>query len=108
MDGGTGDSAVTYRNRRLLDISHEAPCFLLLGVPGCGTNPSVAVHSDMLRHGRGAGHKSSDALAVAGCPACHAAFTRENLGRDGYEWAWMQAHERYTVWLWENERIKVA
>jgi hypothetical protein len=99
---------MTYRNRKLLDVAHQAPCMLRLGVPGCGTNPSVPCHSDALRHGRGAGHKSSDALAVAGCPACHAAFTRANLGRDGYEWAWMQAMERYTEWLWQSGKVRVA
>lgn len=99
---------MTYRNRRLLDLANEAPCMLRLGAEGCGNHPSVPCHSDMLRHGRGAGHKTPDPLAVAGCPACHAKFTREHLGRDGYEWAWMQAHERYTVWLWEQGKVKVA
>lgn len=99
---------MTHRDRRLLDLSHEAPCFLQLGVPGCGNHPSVPCHSDMQRHGRGVGHKSADLFAVSGCPACHAAFTRANLGRDGYEWAWQRAHERYLLWLWENNKIKVA
>lgn len=99
---------MTHRDRRLLDLAHEAPCMLQLGVPGCGTNPSVPCHSDMLRHGRGAGHKSHDCLAVSGCPACHAAFTRANLGREGYEAAWAAAYERYQVWLWENGRVKAA
>ena len=99
---------MTHRDRRLLDVAHEAPCFLQLGVVGCGANPSVPCHSDMLRHGRGAGHKSADCLAVPGCPACHAAFTRANLGRDGYEAAWQRANEAYQVWLWENGKVRVA
>lgn len=99
---------MTYSNRRLLDISHEAPCMLQLNVPGCGNHPSVPCHSDMLEHGRGVGHKSSDALAVPGCPACHEKFTRANLGRDIYAEAWRRGIARYLVWLWENERIKVA
>ena len=99
---------MTYRNRTLLNLAHEAPCMLQLGVAGCSTNPSVPCHSDMLRHGRGAGHKSADCFAVPGCPACHAAFNRKNLGRDvGYEMAWLKAFERYTVWLWENDKIRV-
>ena len=98
---------MTHRNRALLDLAHIAPCMLRLGVKGCGQNASVPCHSDMQRHGRGASHKSHDCFAVAGCPACHAAFTRNNLGRDGYEEAWMMAHERYTVWLWENGFVVV-
>lgn len=81
---------------------------LQLGVPGCGNDASVPCHSDALEHGRGVGHKSADALAVAGCPACHAAFTRENLGREGYLEAWGKAMARYLVWLWTNDKLRVA
>lgn len=81
---------------------------LQLGVIGCGVYPSVAVHSDALEHGRGAGSKSHDCLAVAGCPACHASFTRENLGRDGYMEAWAAAMARWLVWLWTNEKVRVS
>ena len=98
---------MTYRSRKLLDICHEAPCFLQIAVP-CGNFASVPVHSDMLRHGRGVGHKSHDCLAVPGCPDCHAVFTREYLGKGGYEAIWVTAMERYLVWLWESERIKIA
>lgn len=80
---------------------------LLLGLP-CGRNKSVPCHSDMLRHGRGENHKSHDCLAVPGCPECHAKFTRQNLGREGYEEAWEMALERYIVWLWQNEKVRVA
>ena len=85
---------MTVRNRKLLDLAHDAPCCLQLGAPGCGNNKSVPCHSDMLRHGRGAGHKSHDPFAVPGCPPCHAIFDRKHLGRDGYEAAWLAAFER--------------
>lgn len=98
---------MTHRDRKLLDVAHDAPCMLQL-VNGCGNHPSVPCHSDMLEHGRGAGHKSHDALAVAGCPACHAVFTREKLGRDGYREAWIKAFQRYMVWLWTEGRVRVA
>ena len=81
---------------------------LLLGEPECGVHPSVPCHSDMLRHGRGVGHKSEDVFAVAGCPACHAQFRREVLGREGYEDAWLAAFERYQVWLWTVGKVRVA
>lgn len=96
------------RNRSLLDIAHEAPCMLKLGAKGCGTNPSVPCHSDMLAHGRGAGKKSPDPLAVPGCPACHEAFTRKRLGRDGYALAWGAAMARYLVWLWAQGKVRLA
>jgi len=97
-----------YKNRKLLDIAHEAPCMLLLNASGCGSNASVPCHSDLLRHGRGTGNKTHDHLAVAGCPACHAVFTREHLGRVGYEYAWLAAYERYQAWLWNNDKIQVV
>ena len=102
-----------HRDRKLLDIAHEAPCMLLLGAHGCGAHPSVPCHSDMQRHGRGVGNKSHDCLAVPGCPACHAVFTRAHLGRGysesyGYEEAWIAALERYLVWLWKNKRVRVS
>lgn len=96
------------RDRKLLDVAHEAPCMLRLGAKGCGTHPSVPCHSDMLAHGRGAGHKSHDALAVPGCPSCHEAFTRRKLGKDGYALAWGAAMARYLVWLWQNGKVRLA
>jgi hypothetical protein len=99
---------MTYRSRALLDIAHDAPCFLLLASEGCSRDASVPCHSDMQRHGRGVGHKSEDHFAVPGCPPCHALFTRANLGREGYDETWLRAHERYQTWLWETVKIKVV
>lgn len=98
----------THRSRSLLDIAQEAPCFLQLGVPGCGNHPSMPCHSDMLAHGRGAGMKSHDALAVPGCPACHDGFTRKALGRKGYVEAWAMAIARYLVWMWKQGKVRVV
>lgn len=81
---------------------------LLLGAPGCGNDKSVPCHSDMLRHGRGGHHKSHDCHAVPGCPPCHAVFTRQHLGREGYDQALNMAHERYREWLWLNDMVRVA
>lgn len=98
----------THRDRKLLDLAHEAPCMLLLGASGCGNDSSVPCHSDMLRHGRGENFKSHDCLAVPGCPPCHVLFTRAHLGRAVYEIAWSIAMERYLVWLWTTRRIRVS
>ena len=98
----------THRDRKLLDLAHEAPCMLLIATEGCSAHPSVPCHSDLLRHGRGVGHKSHDCLAVPGCPACHALFTRAHLGSPLYEATWHVAMELYLVWLWRNGKVKVA
>lgn len=99
---------MTHRNRKLLDLAHSAPCCLLLGAVGCGNHASVPCHSDLLEDGRGVGHRSSDPLAVPGCPNCHAVYTRAHLGREGYQEAHYRALKRYLVWLWETGRVKVA
>lgn len=99
---------MTFRSRKLLDIAHEAPCMLQIAPIGCGVNPSVPCHSDLLQHGRGVGHKSDDCMAVPGCPACHDLFTRAYLGRQGYRDLWQSAFERYIVWLFENGKVRVA
>lgn len=97
---------MTHRNRKLLDVAHDAPCFLELA-PTCGNYPSVPCHSDSLQDGRGIGHKSNDCLAVAGCPDCHALFTREHLG-DDYSVKHATSLKRYLVWMWENGKVKVV
>lgn len=96
---------MTIRNRKLLDVAHDAPCLLQLG-PCSGQ--VVPCHSDQLSDGRGTGHKSHDCLAVPGCVACHAKFTRANLGRSEYHDIHAKALKRYLVWLFENERLEVA
>lgn len=96
---------MTHRNRKLLDVAHDAPCMLNLG-PCWGD--VVPCHSDSLEDGRGYSHKSHDALAVPGCVGCHALFTRKNLGRERYGAVHASALKRYLVWLFENGRIAVA
>jgi hypothetical protein len=95
-----------HRNRKLLDIAHDAPCFLNLA-SDCGKDKSVPCHSDMLRHGRGVGHKTHDCYAIPGCPACHNLFTREHLGGDSYGAVWAESFENYVLWLWQNDKIGV-
>ncbi len=98
---------MTHRSRKLLDVAHEAPCFLVLS-PTCGNHPSVPCHSDQLSDGRGVGHKSHDCLAIPGCPDCHALFTREHMGKQAYQYVHARALKEYLVWLWQNNKVKVA
>lgn len=96
----------TFRSRKLLDIAHDAPCFVNIAIP-CGNDRSIPAHSDMLKHGRGVGHKSGDHFAVSCCPNCHSRFTREFLGRDQYQEIWQQSFEKYLTWLWESGKVVV-
>lgn len=99
---------MTYRNRKLLDVAHEAPCMLQIqGVCQNGLHPCVPAHSNMQRHGRGASHKSHDCFAVAACTACHDFIDLGHAERDVKQHAFERALERYWLWLWENVRIGV-
>ena len=100
---------MTHRNRKLLDLAHEAPCMIQIACGGFHYKEGeiVACHSDMLEDGRGIGHKSHDCLAVPGCRHCHLIFTREHLGKVGYAEAHYKAMKRYEIWKWENEKIRL-
>lgn len=98
---------MTFRSRKLLSLAWEAPCFLQLS-PTCGQHPSVPCHDDQLKYDRGVGHKSHDCFAISGCPDCHALFTRKHLGREQYDEVARNARDRYWLWMWTNNRIKVA
>ena len=102
------EARVTFRNRALLDLCHEAPCFLLPGQHQCLGAPSEPAHSDMIRHGRGEHHKSHDCFAPPGCHNAHLAFTRSNLGKEGYFLAWVEAMERYVLWQWVTGKVRLA
>ena len=99
---------MTHRNRALLDLCHEAPCLLLPGQHECLGAPSEPCHSDMIRHGRGEHHKSHDCFAVPGCHNAHLAFTRANFGKEGYHAAWVEAMERWILYLWVSGKIRLT
>jgi hypothetical protein len=96
---------MTHRSRKLLDVARDAPCMLRLVT--C-EGQVTAAHSDQLEDGRGYSHKSHDCLAIPACMACHAWFTRKNLGREEYERVHSRAFKKYQVWLWENGYIVLA
>ncbi len=98
-----------YRNRKLLDVAHEAPCFMEVpSVCQSGVHPSVPAHSNSQRHGRGVGHKSHDVFVAAACGPCHDWYDRGPAPREEKEARFARGLERYWLWLWRNDRIKVS
>jgi hypothetical protein len=97
---------VTYRNRKLLDLAHDAPCFAKFP-HGCaqyyGCDPA---HSDQQKHGRGINHKSGDHWTAAMCHVAH--MMLDTLDRETKSAEWDRAHILYWDWLWENGKVKVA
>jgi hypothetical protein len=58
---------MTYRNKKLLEITRQLPCQL------CGKQDGtvVAAHSNQQRDGKGTGIKASDYRIAALCYGCH-------------------------------------
>jgi hypothetical protein len=98
-----------YRNRKLLDLCHNAPCFLLIDrVCRSGVNPSVPCHSNHQRHGRGKDNKAHDCFTVPGCPECHYWLDFGPATREDKDQAFMAGLERWLLHLWRRELIKLA
>lgn len=98
---------MTYRNRALLDLAHDAPC--LAQFPHRCSGPSVPAHSNEQRHGRGHGHKADDCFFAIVCPEAHDYLD----GRKG-GWAkeekraeWDRANVATQRYLWTNKLIEV-
>lgn len=61
-----------YRDRALLDMAEDRPC-LLMATGGHQTyGTTVAAHSNLSIHGKGAMRKADDCYSVWACFACHA------------------------------------
>lgn len=102
---------VTYRNRRLLDLAHEAPCFVDWPHACTGFNGCEPMHSDNSIFGRGMSHKSHDFAIASGCRNGHAALTAHvgaDIEREAKFMCWLRAHAKFMAWCWENGKLKVA
>ena len=96
----------TYRNRKLLDISHSMPCMATFDhhcVAYQGVEPA---HSDSQIFGRGHGHKSNDWAFAAMCHNAHLDLDKFN-DRDLKFFEWLRAYSATQKYLWENELIQV-
>lgn len=97
---------MTYRNRKLLNLAHDCPCFAGFD-HGCTEYQGVEpAHSDQLIFGRGHGHKSHDFAFAAMCHTAHTML--DTFDRETKKGEWLRAYIKTQEWLWKNERIKVA
>lgn len=99
-----------HRDRKLLDLCREAPCMLRVpAVCQSGVFPSVPAHSNLQRHGRGAGNKSHDCFAVPGCNACHAWLDSGNTASgEEKEAVFLAARDRWDLYRWRHDLVRVA
>jgi hypothetical protein len=98
-------NVATYRNPKLLALAKEAPHCMSCGRPQDGS--VVAAHSDSLSHGKGTGHKASDACVAFLCNLCHYDIAvNHKIIRAEKRDKWEQAHMKTIRWLIETDRLK--
>lgn len=96
---------MTYRNRALLDLAHEAPCcaqFEHTCTEYQGVEPA---HSDQQIHGRGHGHKSHDFCHAAMCHTAH--MMLDTFPRDVKNTEWVRAFVKTFLWYFQNGYLMV-
>lgn len=97
---------MTYRNRRLLDLAHESPCFAdfphaCMGSAGC--DPA---HSDSQVWGRGMSHKSHDFAIASMCNPAHKQL--DTMDREEKQASWLRAHVKTMAHFWQQGWLRVA
>lgn len=97
-----------YRNRRLLDAIHEAPCCAVFPHQCSGT--VIPAHSNEARFGRGYAYKSHDWAVAALCPEAHDYVDGKKGGwdKETKHAEWLRAYIKTQDWLWQTGRVKVA
>ena len=96
---------MTYRNRKLLDLSHTMPCMASFEHQCFGHLGCDPAHSDSSAWGRGHGHKSHDFAFAAMCNQAHQELSRMDREQKAAEWTF--AHVKTMRYLWENKLIRV-
>jgi hypothetical protein len=102
---------MTYRNRRLLDLAHSAPCMATFSHECNDYLGCEPAHSDSHVFGRGAGHKSNDWAVAFICHNAHKVITAkvgDDLTREQKFYDWLRAFVRTQTYLWETQKVKVA
>jgi len=102
---------MTYRNRQLLDLAHEAPCFAKFPHDCNAHMGCVPAHSNWLLFGRGSSHKTPDWAFAAVCSNAHRDIDPSlapRFDREQRQTEWTIAYIGTQNWLWENEKLEIA
>lgn len=95
---------MTFRSRKLLDLARDQACVM------CKVNDGtiVAAHSNLLEHGKGAGHKAHDAMHAWLCYRCHTEYDQgHSMTKDEKREFILTAIARTVMKLWDQELIGV-
>lgn len=97
---------MTYRNRSLLDLAHQAPCFADFPHECHGWQGCDPAHSDSQIFGRGHGHKSNDWAVAFLCNTAHKML--DFMDREDKQATWLRAFVKTQNYLWESGKLKVV
>jgi hypothetical protein len=95
---------MTFRSRALLDLARDQACVM------CGRQDGtiVAAHSNLLEHGKGAGHKAHDGMHAWLCYVCHSDVDQGNsMSKQQKREFMLTAICRTVMELWNQELIEV-
>lgn len=97
---------MNYRDRALLDMAYEFPCYLQL--PGCEGGVGEPCHSNQSIHGKGGALKAHDCFYVPGCRSCHRALDQgKDMTREERAAVWNRAFGKYLPALFERGFLEV-
>jgi hypothetical protein len=97
---------MTYRNRALLNLAHECPCFAQFEHVCKEYEGVEPAHSDQQIFGRGHGHKSHDFAFGAMCHTAH--MMLDTFEREVKQTEWLRAFIKTQEYLWTNNMVRVA
>ena len=95
---------MNYRNRKLLDLAHTAPCFAKFDhqcMEHLGCDPA---HSDSHIFGKGKGLKAHDWAFASLCNPAHMMLGQMEREERFYEW--LHAFVATQKYLWEEGLVK--
>ena len=94
---------MNYRDRKLLDMAYDFPCFLRL--PCCEGGMGEPAHSNQAHHGKGGAQKAHDCFYVPACRACHQELDQgRTMDRKTKFAEWNRAYGRFLPELMERIR----
>ncbi|MGE0383465.1 MAG: nuclease domain-containing protein [Gammaproteobacteria bacterium] len=103
---------MNYRNAKLTAIARDQPC--MVAIPECcdgGGPTSVWAHSNLQEHGKGTGIKAHDPFGAIACGPCHDALDGRSKvlpTREARAWWMRRAMDRTLLYLFQQEKLKVA
>ncbi len=90
-----GESCMTFRSRRLLDLAHDMPCMCEFPHQCTAYLGCEPMHSDSHIFGRGGWHKSHDFAFASGCRTAHKMLTakvNDDVKREQKFYDWLRAY----------------